>query len=248
MRLRIMTAVLLLGACRGPAPAAPRALPARAGCDAAARAVAPGDPWVDGRRLRSGTSRYSWIMVQGGREQPVGTRTDVLVVRGDGRVSRVQTVQRGSWALVDSTVAEERTLAPRIHRSHQSTRTVSLDFAGARVNGRAVSGDSVQPVSAVLERPAFDSGNWDLVVRALPLRRGFAARVAVFDHEAAGLAWYPVCVVGQEAAGPHGIPAWRVEARLSRSTITLWVDRATRDVIRFESTLQNGAILRQEPA
>lgn len=206
--------------------------------------VAPGDARVDGRRLTAVTETFAWTLVDSAGEHPAGTRTDELSVR-DGVVRRVQTVRRGPTALVDSSEAEARSLRPASHVSHQPTRVTRLRFAGDRVAGEVAPRDGERRVVAdSLERAAFDSGNWDLVVRALPLRSGLAGRMPVYDQDNR-LGWYEFRVLDPEAV--NGAPAWRIEATLGRSRMTMWVDERTRAVVAAESRFPDGRILRQRP-
>ncbi|MDX2193415.1 MAG: DUF4126 family protein [Gemmatimonadales bacterium] len=212
--------------------------------DAGAQAVAPGDAAVDGRRLAAETTRWRWVMVRpDGQESPVGALVDELVrveaPGGRAEWRRVLSVRRGPSMLVDTTWSDAATLAPRAHRSWQPLRTLAYDVAGARVTG-AVSpkGGAPQPIDTTLPGPRFDSGNWDLVARALPLAEGYATALEVWDPDQ-GATRITLRVTRREA-GPGG--AWVVVAEIGGAPATLRIDPATRAVLGLDVSMGGGTL------
>ena len=238
-------ALLCLAACAG---AAPRSTPSLPGGGIGMITVLPGDGRLDARRVRPGVSRYAWVIERGGQVQPVGSVTDSITAtrdRGHPALARTLTAQRGNSLLVDSSVSLARSLVPRSHRSHQPRRTMVLAFDGARVRGSVspTQGETVT-FDSTLATPVFDSSNWDLLVRSLPLREGLEARFPVYDHDNGGLVWYTARVTGVERpdAGPE---SWRVEGQTGPVRSTLWVDRQTHDLVKVEAEVQPGVFVRQ---
>ena len=146
--------------------------------------------------------------------------------------------------LIDSTVTDAATLAPRQHRSIQPQRLLNIDFEGKRVRGRI--GPAESPGAAIdttLAWPVFDSGNWDLVVRAMPLAKDFEAVFRVYDLDG-GMRDYRVKVIGSTPM--HGENAHIVLFQLSaQREATVWIGDTTRRLLQVETPLGPTTILRQ---
>lgn len=238
-------ALLCLTACSG---AVPRSAPSAPQVESEIITVLPGDGSLDARLLRTGVVAYTWIIESAGQSQPVGWVTDSLAATFDnGRpaLTRTLTAQRGNMVLVDSSVSLRRSLAPRSHRSHQPRRTMVLTFDGSHVMGSVTSAQG-EPATfdSTFVTPVFDSSNWDLLIRALPLREGLAVRFPVYDHDNGGLVWYTARVAGVERPGA-GPESWRIEGQVGPVRNTLWVDRQTRDLVMLEAEVQPGVFVRQ---
>lgn len=210
------------------------------------RRVVPGDTSLRVRALRADSLSYALIGYRDGDEIPVGTITDVL--RRDSSdaptLHRAMSVQRGTARLIDSTISDALTLAPKRHRSLQPQRQLRIDFAGRRVRGTI--GPATSPgvaIDTTLGSSVFDSGNWDLVVRAMPLAKGYAAVFRVYDIET-GMHDYVVRVIG--ATPMHGESAHVVLFQLSQSVeITVWIGDTTRRLLQVETPLGPTTVLRQ---
>ncbi|MBL0173397.1 MAG: hypothetical protein IPP90_22450 [Gemmatimonadaceae bacterium] len=146
--------------------------------------VVPGDTSLRAGDLRVDTLTYALTGYRDGDEIPVGTITDMITREGGATplLRRVLIVQRGDARLIDSTLSDAQTLAPRQHRSWQPQRHLQLDFSGLRVRGSIGPPDAMgAAIDTTITRSAFDSGNWDLVLRALPLDSGYVATFPVYD-------------------------------------------------------------------
>ena len=213
---------------------------------AVAQATIPGAPNIEPTRIRFGTLAYVLSILRDGEEQIIGSLIDeILPIRGDDPViKRVQTIRRGGGVNVDSTVTDAQTLAPRWHYGVQPQRIVFLEFDGARVRG-SVTPKTGAPrmIDTTLADAAFDSSNWDLAVRALPLEEGDAAIVQVYDVDQQ-LHRYGVRVADRELRGKSYIV--HVIIQLGRNNEAhVWFDDVTRTLLRIETPLQPGVILRQ---
>ena len=90
---------------------------------------------------------------------------------------------------------------------------------------------------------AFDSGNWDLVVRALPLASGYSATFPVFNLET-GSHNYGVRVIGETTL--HGERAHIVIFQLGgQREVTVWIGDTTRRLLQVETPLGPTTLLRQ---
>ena len=215
--------------------------------DVLPRRVSPGDTLLHGERITSGRSRYSLTMYRDADEIPVGRLTDAVrvdTIDGTAIILRVQQLQRGTVTLVDSTTTHALTLAPRTRRALQQNRRVRLEFIGRRVKG-AVAPLDVPPVplDTTLALAPFDASNWELLLRALPLEQGFAARFPVYEPDV-GLREYRVVVTGSTAI--QGEPAHVVTLTIARNRESVvWVSQRSGLVLQIETLLGETTLLRQ---
>lgn len=221
--------------------------PIAAPLPAAARLVQPGDSALRGDRIGAGTARFVLTAYRDADEIPVGQLTDRLTidtVNGTVLLRRAQRLQRGTADLIDSTITEQRTLAPRWHRSLQPTRIISIEFSGRRVKGSIGPQDIPPvPIDTTLPAPLFDSGNWDLLLRALPLETGYAARFPVYDTDA-GVREYHVAVTGSTTV--QGEEAHVVIFTLGRGRESVvWIGKQSRNLLQMETMLGPTTLLRQ---
>lgn len=212
------------------------------------RPIRPGDGVFDSRHLQTDTIRYALTVFREDSQVPVGQLTDEM--QRDSSESgvwlrRVQRIQRGSAQLIDSSVTDAHTLAPRMHRSLQPTRRITLDFSGRRVRGSVGPVDAPPvPFDTVLAMPAFDSGNWDLLVRALPLAKGYAARLAVFDVDG-GLRAYQIQVTGSTVVQDEEAHVVIFTLARGRESV-VWVGKQSGQILRIETLLNATTMLQQE--
>ncbi len=209
--------------------------------------IAPGDSTLRGSRILADSVQYSLIAYRGEQQQMLGTAVDVvkLEMRGDVPViHRVLTVSPGRAPLIDSTVTDARTLAPRRHRNVSSSRLISIDFNGKRVKGSIGPVDVPSlPIDTTLAIAPFDSGNWDLVVRSLPLEKGYAARFRVYDTDS-GLREYRIEVTG--SATVLGEEAHVVIFTLApKRESVVWIGKESRRLLQVETLIDATTMLRQ---
>lgn len=183
-------------------------------------------------------------ITRSGQDSASGTRTVVLqVVRSaaDGPLLEVeQRFPAGGGEIVDTAVAELRTLRAVAHRSHQPSRTMRFEFDATDARGTVTvlrpAGDSVTAVRQPLGGPIFDSNVIDLVVAALPLREGFTTELPFFIYERGGRVAMPVAVRERATVtfAPLGArDVWIVSVGVPGAPATVWVDTKTHSVVRI---------------
>ncbi|WP_411278575.1 hypothetical protein [Gemmatimonas sp.] len=209
--------------------------------------IAPGDSTLRGGRILADSVQYSLIAYRGEQQQMLGTAVDVvkLEMRSDGPViHRVLTVSPGRAPLIDSTVTDARTLAPRRHRNVSSSRLISLDFNGRRVKGSIGPVDVPSlPIDTTLAIAPFDSGNWDLVVRSLPLEKGYAARFRVYDTDS-GLREYRIEVTGSATVLDEDAHVVIFTLAPKRESV-VWIGKKSRRLLQVETLIDANTLLRQ---
>ncbi len=211
----------------------------------------PGSAAVDGNRLSPGTDTLHVRVRQGDQRLEIATMTQELTaVRRDGRPAwlRVQRmVSSVAPTVIDSAWVDRATLAPIERRSHDSREDAAYSFRGRVVDGSVRSADgSTRAVSDTFDVALFDSNPLDLVVRALPLEAGYAARIAAWEPQLGGRIEVEARVVGEatvEAAGGRRRDAWIVEIARGDTKGRLWVGKEKRDLLRQESEASAGIAL-----
>lgn len=209
--------------------------PARMGAQQPA-AVVPGitvhvdaDPGPD-------TVVFRRSITRGGVDSITGTRTVVSrVVTGQGGARLLEVEQRfpgGGGEIVDTALADLGTLRAVAHRSHQPRRTMRFDFVGGVAEGSLSDSGAVRQE---LGGPIFDSNVIELVVAALPLKPEFAVELPFFIYERGGRVPMPVAVrerarVSFPLLGEREV--WIVTVGVPGAPATIWVDTATRAVLR----------------
>jgi hypothetical protein len=209
--------------------------------------IAPGDSLLRGARVSTGTFRYLLTAFKDGDEFNVGRIQDEIAVDtvdGTLLLRRVQRLERGTQRLIDSTLTDFATLMPRRHRSEQPQRRIGIDFTGRKIKATiGMPGAVPAVIDTTLQRAVFDSGNWDLLLRALPLEKGLRVRFLVYDTDA-GVHEYRLAVTG--TATILGEDAYIVRFALSRtSEAYVWVSTATRELLQMETMLAGNTLLRQ---
>lgn len=210
------------------------------------RRVAPGDTSLRFSELTPDTAVYFLNAYRNGEEISIGTITDVLT-RTSAKLPewrRVLKVERGNTRLTDSTLSDGATLSPKRRYSWQPQRELRLEFNGLKVKGMLGPPDSPGvPLDTTLMVPAFDAGNWDLVLRAMPLGPDYEANFPVFDIET-GTHLYGVRVVGSTTM--MGETAHIVLFQLGGSReIKVWIGARTRRLLQTETPIDGTISLMQ---
>jgi len=181
----------------------------------------------------------------------VGTRTverHDAMMKGMRVIHRVLTFTSPRGSVIDSTVCLAESLAPVMERSHQPTKTMSLDFAGARVTGLITPKDSAaHQVDMDTTVPVFNSTDTDLVIASLPLAEGYHAILPFYTYELGGLERDTVTVLRiEKIPTPDGErSAWVTQVADPFVHITYWIDTSSRDVLQAEfQRRKDGSVMR----
>jgi hypothetical protein len=179
----------------------------------------------------------------------IGTRTverHDATVAGARLIHRVLSFVSPRGSVVDSTTCHAESLAPVHERSHQPTKTMSLDFDGAHVTGTVAPKDSAaHAVDMDTTVPVFNSTDADLVVASLPLADGYHAILPFYTYELGGLERDTVTVLRSEKfAGPDGErKAWVTQLADPFLHITYWIDAGTREVLQAEFVRRSDGVV-----
>ena len=235
---------ILLGCCAGSGPASQPPVQASG-------PLTPGDAHLDLAAVTAPAVRtYRLTVVQGAQRQPFGTLTETVSRTPDGGLVRVQRLVSPRGSQVDS-LTSTADLSPRSHYSENPGRTVELRYAPRTVTGTYTdAGAAPVAIADARSGPAFDSNFVDLVARAVPLDPGYEAAVQTYERASAGAeetdVVYTVRVTGREPVAGH--EAVVVEfSKGDGTSARLFLDPATREVLRQEAEVAPGVTLLIEP-
>ncbi len=176
------------------------------------------------RRVADGAARNV------GWQQYAETRQGDRVVIVERRGRTLDSMSPG-----DTTVVAWPSLAPLSRVAFGDEETTRVAVVDGRLRGRHVLGNLDEPIDAPAPSDAFGEGSRGLLVRALPLRAGYAATFRVLTAQGE-LLTDTVRVVRREAfARGDGseTPAWIIElAEAGTPTLVFTVDASTRDLLR----------------
>jgi hypothetical protein len=200
---------------------------------------------------------YRRSVTRNGRDSTAGLRTVVRRIRymTDGGSPILEVEQRfpgGGGVIVDSAFADLSTLRAIAHRSHQPSRTMRFDFVRDTAQGIVIARESAPDTEPTLKEvhqpiggPLFDSNILELVVASLPLRPRFTTELPFFFYERGGRV--PMTVVVRErtrgrfpALGERDV--WIVSVGVPGAPATVWVDAATRGILRVRYDLASASV------
>jgi hypothetical protein len=195
----------------------------------------------DATMLRTGRLALTTVVTRNGEREVRGESvTEVTrgTYRGRPAFIVVREFDTPTGPAVDSSMADPRTLAPIRHVGVHSSRTMILDFDGARVTGSyAAAGEPVRPIDQTLPARPWDSSLFDFVIAALPLDEGYVARIPFYVWEQGGLVWYTARVTGTDSLELRDgsvAPAWTLDVEEDGELRSrMWVSRGEpREVLR----------------
>jgi hypothetical protein len=208
----------------------------------AADSVAAGSRTVSSKYLENFTVVRQLTLTRGDSVSRFGTQIETLTSgRFDGRPALLDVLvfDTPRARTVDSSWIDPETLKPLRFQSHNDARTIRLDFVADRVRGRTTPADSAPTFhDRRLGVPPFEWNVLALAVAALPLEKGYCARLPVYTDRFDRVSWYKVQVVGdtsiqRKSRGPE--PVWEVVARADSTAppqARYWISRRHRVVSR----------------
>lgn len=204
--------------------------------------------------LKAGTSNYKANMELGGQKIEMTVTREVKEEGGRWVVTEKATTPMG--AINDKTVFEKGTLIPAERSIQQGPVEVSLRFKDGKATGTFNLNGQSKPVDVDLGGPLYaDGAGANLTLAALPLDAGYTATYRNFDVQAQKVKLMQVKVAGTEKvtvpAGTFDSTKLEVTSAEGESGgTTLWVDPATRQVVKSVSVIpqMNGAVLTTELA
>jgi hypothetical protein len=191
-------------------------------------------------------------METGGQSMKMEITQTIAEEDGAWVVTEAAALPTGS--ATDKTVLDKHSLIVRSREIRQGPIAVDLKFADGKASGTISMGGQEKPLSVDLGGELFaDGGGAHSVLGTLPLTEGYTTTFRNFDVQAAKPTLKQAKVAGvEEVSVPAGtFKAWKVEIKSAEGEPgqqTVWIDTATRKVVKVFATLPRmaGATLTSE--
>jgi dipeptidyl aminopeptidase/acylaminoacyl peptidase len=202
--------------------------------------------------LQAGTWNYDAKIEMGG--QTMSLSVTRAIAEQDGAWVATETVKTPMGEMVDTTVLDKGSLVIRKRTIKQGPLAIELAFEGAKVTGSMVMGGQPKPIDVDAGGPIFGDGAAAYnALGALPLADGYGVTFRNFDVQKQKASLKQAKVLGtEEVTVPAGtFQAFKVavtSAEGEPGDVTVWIDTATRQVVRIAATLaqMGGAKLTSE--
>ena len=202
--------------------------------------------------LVPGTSVYAGTLSAGTQSMQVSV---TRVVKEDGNTWVVtDTSKMPMGEATDAMTVEKGTLVALKRTLAQGPVKIEIGFAAGKATGSIAMGTEPKPISADLGGPLFADGPATYAsIASLPLAEGYQVTFRNFDVQKQKPALKQAKVTGVEEAkvAAGTFQAWKVElvsAEGDPGSTTLWIDKATRKVVKSSTTLpqMGGAVVTSE--
>ena len=202
--------------------------------------------------LVTGTSSYNAAISVAGQSMKIEASTNV---KEDGNTWVItETAKTPMGDAVDMAVLDKATLALRSREVKQGPISVKLTVEGGKVTGAMSMGGQEKPISVDAGGALFADGpSVGPSIGALPLKEGYSITYRNFDVQKQKATLKQLKVGGlEEVTVPAGaFKTWKVQiasAEGEPGEQTLWVDTASRRVVKVTATLpqMGGATLTSE--
>jgi hypothetical protein len=202
--------------------------------------VLPGSARLSPEHIRIGLDTFAVVAEREGQAQVVAIlmlRTDSMLVEGRRLLLRTEVMEGGGGMVIhtDTFSLGLTDLIPVRQRSWDGQTRQSLDFSRSDVHGKRTRAGLDSIVTFATPEPAFYANSIDLVLAALPLTKGFSARLPLAD--ASGVKTAQVVVEDREevsAADGTTCEAWRIRIRGSGNQGTYWLGVADGRILIFD--------------
>jgi dipeptidyl aminopeptidase/acylaminoacyl peptidase len=206
-------------------------------------------PAVD---LRPGSYNYKATVALGGQSIPLTVKTDIKEENGAWTVT--DTAQTPQGEMQDVTTIEKGSLLLKRRVIKQGPMTMEINVAPNQLTGATTMNGKSTPLAVDPGGALFadGAGAFD-VIASLPLAEGYSSSFRNFDVQKQKSEIKQLKVVGTESVTvPAGtFDAYKVEivaADNDADKQTVWIDKASRKVVKITAVLTNlnGAILTSE--
>jgi hypothetical protein len=201
---------------------------------------------LDPTRVTPYHQSFRMVLVQNGAEQQIGSLEDQVSIaddHGQRSIIRSEDVNGPTGNMLDSSVADPSTLAPRRHSSHGERRNLALEFTDARITGAYQdAGDPPIPVDDKVNGRVFDSNLLDVLISAMPLADGYSGRLTVYLYDAGGSITADLTVTGSDKVG--AMDCWVAGVTIGGRTVRYYVSKTDHRVVEILSVAGDGTELR----
>jgi hypothetical protein len=206
----------------------------------------------DAKRLVLGTDSMLIFLEHPGGRQPLGTLWDELTAVDGG--TRLRRVYRTTNTLfgnhLDTVTSALPRLTPVRHRTQAARIRQNLEFRADSVVGWSeMEGRPRRTIARPSIPGAFDAATFDLLVRSAPLTEKYAVEVRGVLAEPDTVTTLRARVAGSDSVRTEGgqyLPAWVIEMDFAGLPSTMWIEKASRRLLRQTIRLSPEATILME--
>lgn len=198
--------------------------------------ILPNGKWIKGEKLQPYHQSLNTFSVNNGQEVKTGSVDDtfsVITINKKKYALRIAKIVLPGREILDSGLVDLNTFKPVYHHSHQTTKTMLLQFGDQQVGGTVQTTERTDTISMHFDYPLFDSYYETLIARTIELRDGFLFKYPDFIYEEGGLVWQSGKV--ERSTASSGKEIWiisYVDSKSGRRT-TYWIDNK-RNLIQLQ--------------
>ena len=199
--------------------------------------VIPDGKWIKGKRVKPYHQSLISYSITDGQEVKTGSVDDTyqfIKINKKKYGLRIAKIILPGREILDSGLVEIATFKPIYHHSHQTTKTMLLNFDGKKIMGTVEINRQKDSVNTEYSHPLFDSYYETLIARTIELKEGFIFKYPDYIYEEGGLVWQSG-KVEKTSNSPFGKDIWTITYQDSRSgrKTTYWIDKK-RNLIRLQ--------------
>jgi hypothetical protein len=190
--------------------------------------IIPDGKWIKGKRLQPCHQSLVSYSITNGQEVKTGSVDDIyqFIKINDKKYGlRVAKIILPGREILDSGLVDISTFKPIYHHSHQTAKTMLLQFEDTRVYGIIETAQQTDTVHMNFPYPIFDLYYETLIARTIELKDGFLFKYPDFIYEEGGLVWQSG-KIEKASSSPFGKDIWiisYVDSKSGRKT-SYWID------------------------
>jgi hypothetical protein len=191
--------------------------------------VIPDGRFVKGKKLQPYHMNLTSYSITNGQEVKTGSVDDtyqIIKINNKKYGLRIAKIILPGREILDSGLVDLSTLKPVYHHSHQTTKTLLLQFDEKEVRGTVSTGQQTETVNMKFQHPIFDSYYETLIAQSIELKDGFLFKYPDYIYEEGGLVWQSGKVerTNDSVLGKDIWTVSYIDSKSGRKT-TYWLDK-----------------------
>ena len=190
--------------------------------------IIPDGKFIKGERIQPYHMYLTSYSVTNDKELKTGSVDDTYqIIKIDNKEYglRIAKIILPGREILDSGLVDISTFKPIYHHSHQTTKTILLQFEDTRAYGIIETPQQTDTVDMNFPYPLFDSYYETLIARTIELKDGFLFKYPDFIYEEGGMVWQSG-KIEKAKSSPFGKDIWiisYVDSKSGRKT-SYWID------------------------
>jgi len=216
--------------------------------------ITAGSNRLQSHLLKNYTSSYDFFSVRDGIEKRVGEiAVNFQVFPEKNQALLVCNIKFGENVILDSGLCTLKGLSPIYHRSHQTRKSMILDFAGGNVNGKVIMKNDTESktenVNYQPSAPLFDSFYEDIIAKTLDPKTTGLFRFPEYIYERGGTVWSAGEVLKGEKPSETIVKFYELDSKkeITRTT-TYVIDINTREILKREYAMGSNKVVMKKKA